>query len=422
MRELQRSLGLGHGVALYAGSVLGTGVLVLPGIAAETAGPASLLAWGALIVLSVPLALTYAAISVQRPDAGGFSDAIERAFGPKWGAVAGWLFLGQTPTGTVVAALIAGQCAASVVGGGDDVALAFGAGLVAAAYALNFIGLRVSATAQLVTLGVIAAGLAVIVARALPSVEASSFHPFFPRGHSAVGVAAMQLFWAFVGWEAITPLAREFKDPRDIWRASLIAVVVVGVLYLSLAVAVIGTLPGTAAHQAPLVQLAQRVFGAQASRVVGIAGFLLCFIPVNAYVAGTSRLLFALGERRQLPSWFGVVSPSGTPRRALIALGSAAAVALWVTHADHLHTGDLLPVSTSSFLATYVLSMAAAVKLLEPPLSRFALGSLVACVAVLFFVGPLIVWLLAVAGAALVYQRIAATRPALHGAPEPSEP
>ena len=409
MRELQRSVGLWQGVALYAGSVLGTGVLILPGVAARTAGPASLLAWLALIVLSVPLALTYAAISVQRPDAGGFSDAIERAFGPRWGAVAGWLFVAQTPTGTVVAALIAGQCAASVTGGGNDTALLFGAALVAAAYALNFIGLRVSALAQLVTLGVIAAGLALIVARALPEVRLTSFTPFFPHGHSAVGLASVELFWAFVGWEAITPLAREFRDPRDIWRASIVAVVVVGALYLSLAVAVIGT--GAAASDAPLVLLAARVFGAQASRVVGIAGYLLCFIPVNAYVAGTSRLVFALGERRQLPSWFGTLSPSGIPRRALLALGAAAAIALWVAHLGQLDTARLLPISTSSFLATYVLSMAAAIRLLRAPLSHAAGVSLVACVIVLFFVGPLLLWLGVVAGAALLYQWVASTRP-----------
>ena len=70
MPSLQKSLGLTHGVALYVGSVLGTGVLVLPAIAVKTAGPASLLAWLALILLSLPMALAYAALSVQRATAG----------------------------------------------------------------------------------------------------------------------------------------------------------------------------------------------------------------------------------------------------------------------------------------------------------------------------------------------------------------
>jgi amino acid transporter len=180
MTELRRTLGLWHGVGLYVGAVLGTGVLVLPAIAADTAGPASVLVWLGLVVLSAPLALTYAALARQRPDAGGFSDAIERAFGPRAGAVAGWLFLAQVPTGTTIVALIAGDYAASCLGRGPEVGRLLGGALVLAAYAVNFAGLRVSAAAQLATLGIIAAGIVFIVGRSLPAVEASAFTPFMP--------------------------------------------------------------------------------------------------------------------------------------------------------------------------------------------------------------------------------------------------
>lgn len=70
----------------------------------------------------------------------------------------------------------------------------------------------------------------------------------------------------------------------------------------------------------------------------------------------------------------------------------------------------MLPFSTSSFLATYVLSMAAAVKLLRPPMSGLAALSLVACVGMLAFVGPLLGWIAAVTLAALLYQRFVASR------------
>ncbi|WP_224367570.1 APC family permease [Hyalangium versicolor] len=409
-QEARRTLGVWHGVALYVGSVLGTGVLVLPAIAADTAGPASLLAWAALLVLSGPLALTYAALSIQRPDAGGFSDAIERAFGRRWGGVAGWLFLAQVPTGTVVVALIAGQYGASAFGGGPMMVAGLGIGLVVLGYTLNYVGLRVSAMAQLVTLGVIATGLALIVGRALPHVEPHAFTPFFSRGPAAVGLAAVQLFWAFVGWEAITPLAREFRNPRDIWRSSVLSVAIVGVLYLGLAVAVIGTRAhgSSGGSIAPLVLLAERVSGTRASTVVGIAGFLLSFIPLNAYIAGTSRLMFALGERGQLPRWLGVMSPDGTPRRAIVALGLIVGAALVAALAWHAGLDDLLPLSTSSFIATYVLSMAAAVRLLRGPILYAAIVSLAACVGILLFVGPLIGWIAGVSACALAYQSLSA--------------
>lgn len=409
MTEPKRTVGLWQGVALYSGSVLGTGVLVLPAIAARTAGPGSLFAWLALVVLSAPMALTYAALSVQQPDAGGFSGAIERAFGPRWGAVAGWLFICQVPNGAVVAALIAGESLASVVGGGPGTALALGAGLVAMAFVLNAAGLQFSATAQLVTLGVIAAGLTLIVGRALPEVQASAFTPLLPHGPGAVGVAAVQLFWAFVGWEAITPLAREFKNPRDIWRASIISVVGVGLLYLTLAVAVIGTrVAEGSAHQAPLVQLAARVFGSSAAVVVGVAGFLLSFIPVNAYVAGTSRLVAALAERRQLPQSLAVRTPAGAPLRALAALATFSALAFVVALVAGLGIADMLPFSSAAFVATYVLSMAAAVRLLRAPLSHAAVVSLAACTVVFTYVGRMLAWVALVAACAAAYQWFAA--------------
>jgi amino acid efflux transporter len=411
-QPLRRTLGLWQGVALYVGSVLGTGVLVLPGIAAETAGPASVLAWLGLVLLSLPMALTYAALSRQRPDAAGFSDAIERAFGPRWGAVAGWLFLAQSPIGAAVVALIAGEYGASALGGGQNAAIVLGTGLIVFAYVLNSVGLRVSAMAQLVTLAVIVIGLALIVGRALQDVEAQAFTPFFSQGPAAVGLASVQLFWAFVGWEAITPLAREFRDPRDIWRASLLSVGVVGLVYLPLAIATVGMGAHAAAAgaQTPLVLMAGSVFGPNASRVVGIAGLLLSFIPVNAYVAGTSRLAFALGQRRQLPAWLGVTDAFGTPQRALWSLFTVSMLALSVSFFFKLRIADLLPFSTSSFLATYVLSMAAAVRLLRAPLAHAAIVSLVACTVVFFFVGTLLAWVAGVAACALVYQRLAQAR------------
>jgi amino acid efflux transporter len=406
------TLGLWEGAALYVGAVLGTGMLVLPAVAAETAGPASVLAWIALVMISFPLALTYAALSRDRPDSAGFAGAIERAFGPEWGAVAGWLFLAQLPTGSVIAALIAGEYGASLIGGGRVAAFALGGGLVCLAYLLNVAGLRVSTRAQILSLAAITMGMTVIVGRALGHLDTAAFLPVAPHGTAAIGLAAVQLFWAFVGWEAITPLAAEFKDSKDISRASLLAVVIVGVLYVSLAIATVGTHaygPSLAA-ETPLVHMAAGTFGPSAAFVVGAAGFVLSFAPVNAYTAGMSRLVCALGRRRQLPAWLGVASASGTPRRALAAMGIPCALAAVVVYTRGWGIADLLPLSTSSFIATYVLSMAAAVRLLRPPLRYAAVVSLAACTVILFFVGPLLAWLAGIAACSLAYQRLVTFR------------
>ena len=76
-------LGVTQGAALTLGAVLGTGVISLPALAARAAGPASLVAWLALVLLSVPLATTFAALGARYPDGGGVSTYARRAFGAR---------------------------------------------------------------------------------------------------------------------------------------------------------------------------------------------------------------------------------------------------------------------------------------------------------------------------------------------------
>src|SRR3954454_8754426 len=70
-----------QGAAMTIGAVLGTGVISLPALAVAAAGPASLLAWAALLLLSIPLALTFAALGARYPDGGGVSTYARKAFG-----------------------------------------------------------------------------------------------------------------------------------------------------------------------------------------------------------------------------------------------------------------------------------------------------------------------------------------------------
>src|SRR5919108_3905470 len=241
-QELRRSIGLRAAVALYCGAVLGSGILVLPGTAAETAGPASLVAWLLLGVLSIPLAATFAALARRDPVAGGFSAYIVRAFGPHVGRVAGWLFLAQVPTGATFVTLLAASYLGAPFGVGRDGSFAIAAAVLVLAYALNLLGLRLAGAVQFAATAGVLVLVGVVVIAAAPRVSGSAFVPFAPFGWSAVGVAATQLFWAFVGWEAITPLAQEFRDPaRDVRRASFLSVGIVAVIYLSLAAVTVGT-------------------------------------------------------------------------------------------------------------------------------------------------------------------------------------
>src|SRR6266487_1526423 len=100
------SLGPLRGAALYVGALIGPGLLLVPALAAQTAGAASIVAWVALIVLSAPLAITFAALGVRHPVAGGVAAYVREGIGADAAAVTGGWFL---------AAVVLGSPAVSVI-------------------------------------------------------------------------------------------------------------------------------------------------------------------------------------------------------------------------------------------------------------------------------------------------------------------
>jgi len=213
-------LSVSQGAAVSTGAVLGTGVISLPALGAQVAGPASLVAWVALVVLAAPLALTFAALGARYADAGGVSTYVRRAFGDRLAAAVGWTFFFAVPIGAPAAAMMA----AGYVGG--PAVLTTGA-LIVTVVVLNAFGLRVSGRVQLGLAAVLAALLVVATVAALPHARLSNLEPFAPHGWAAVAPAAAVLVWGFAGWEAVTSLAGEFRDPaRDVPRATVIALAV----------------------------------------------------------------------------------------------------------------------------------------------------------------------------------------------------
>ena len=77
----RHSLGVVRGAALYVGALIGPGLLLVPALAVQAAGAASIIAWGALLVLSAPLAITFAALGVRHPVAGGVSAYVREGLG-----------------------------------------------------------------------------------------------------------------------------------------------------------------------------------------------------------------------------------------------------------------------------------------------------------------------------------------------------
>ncbi|MBM2615307.1 amino acid permease [Actinoplanes sp. LDG1-06] len=391
-------LSLAQGTALCVGAVLGTGVISMPALAAEVAGPASLVAWIALIVLSAPLALTFAALGGRHPDGGGVSTYVRLAFGPRAGAAIGWTFFFAVPLGAPAAAAFAGGYVADILGGGRATTLLTFLAIVSAVFTMNWFGVRVSGRVQLVLTGVLAALLLVTVITALPHADLGNLTPFAPHGWSGVGSAAAVLVWGFAGWEAVSSLAASYRNPsRDVPRATAVAVVLVGVLYLAVAfVSVVVLGPALASSEAPLADLLAAGVGGPVRILTAVVAVLLTVGAVNAYLAGASQLGAALTRDGALPVWMG-----RSPRRALLTIFVLSLVSAVLPLS--LHTALLLV--TGCFTLVYVIGTAAALRLLPAGRWRVVAGTaFVAVVALLGLNGAPALLSLVIVGASLAYQ------------------
>lgn len=406
-------IGLGQAVALYVGAVLGAGVLVLPGQAAALAGPASLLAWLFLGMLGLPLALTFAALATAYPDAGGIATYATKAFGPVAGGVAGWFYFVAVAIGHVVVPLTGGYYIAVALGRDDDFAFLAAAAVLAIACAANLAGLRLSGRLQLVVAAGVALLLLIATLVAVPHVEADAFTPFAPNGLSGVGQAAVVLFFAFAGWEAVAHLAGEFDDVRrDLRRATVITVVVVLVLYLGVAFAVVATASyGTEAMDRTSVGIVLgEGVGVSAKTAAGVLAFVISLGTTNAFMASVSRLGYALGRDGWMPRAMGSRSTNGAPVVGILVVTACGAGGLVLAYLSGRGAEDVVGMPAALVLVTYLIGTAAGVRLLSGRSRLYAGAAFVLTALIAPFAAAYIVVPIVVGGAAVGYRLVTRRR------------
>jgi amino acid efflux transporter len=383
--SVARMLGVTRGAALYVGALVGPGLLLVPSLAVQAAGPASILAWAALLALSAPLAITFAALGVRHPVAGGVSAYVRAAFGDTAAAVTGAWFMTAVLLGGPAVALIGGYYVADLTDSGTTVAVVVGLAMYGTVLLANAIGLRVSSGFQLALSAVLVGVVAVAVAVALPTRATHNWTPFAPHGWWAVGTAANILMWLFIGWEAMAQLAGDFRNPaRDLPRAMALAFAVITVLYGALAVATVVVSAG-GGSRVPLADLIAVGFGRAGRDATAVLAVALTMGTMNVYTGASAKLAAALASERALPSWLAGDAHRSIPRRPLLVLAATGACFLLLLAAGISSTADLIRATSACFIAVYVLALASAARMLTGHLRAAALIALaLVCVVAVF--------------------------------------
>lgn len=388
-----KTLGLPQIVALYVGSVIGSGVLLIPGLAAEKAGPASILAWLVMSILVVPMAITMGLLSARYPSAGGVSTFVRNAYGDRFGNMTGWFFLLSVPMGAPILSVTGANYLGVLLHWGDTQVYAAAALMLIAVLSMNVLGMHVAARVQTIVVSLIISILILAVVAALPHASANNFVPFAPNGWLSVIQAAGLLFWCFIGWEAVTHLSEEFVDPaKNAIRGVLWSAGIVALLYFSVAMLTVATHSyGIGISAASLSVMIQLSLGPVGGWIVAVTALFICIAAANAYIGAASRIAYSLAQEKVAPRWFGALHPKyRTPIGGLLFLALCFAVVLGVLYVRWIDLSRLIELPNASFIATYIGGCLAGTRLLKD--SRT--GRIASWTSLLFTVGlyPFLGW------------------------------
>jgi amino acid efflux transporter len=382
------TIGLLRGSSLYVAAVLGTGILVLPSLAARVAGPASLLSVVAILLLSIPLAGTFAALASRYPDAGGVATFVQLALGQTAARAAGYFFFFGVAIGAPVVSLLAGEYVVAVVGGPTWLVTVIAVFVYLPPFIVNAFGVRVSGSLQLALTAVLLVVVIGVVAVSLPHASTARLSPFLPHGWVGVGTGISLFVWAFAGWEAVTHIAGEFKNPRrTIPLATGIAIATVGISYLALQYVTVTVLGSSDTSSVPLLGLVASSAPGYGPWIIAVIALIVAMGVLNAYIAAFAKLGAALGRDGHLPSWIAKGAESGgIPRRALLLVGFVALVYFVLIASFGVDLTPFILIHTSCMVAIYALGMVAAVRLLK----RWSAGWWMAVISVVLVAGLLV--------------------------------
>jgi APA family basic amino acid/polyamine antiporter len=390
--RLARVLGPVQLTMLGVGAVIGTGIFVLTGqAAAANAGPAIVVSMVLAGLTSVLAALCYSEFASTVPVAGsaytyayatlgefvawiiGWDLILEYALGAATVAV-GWsgtlvTLLGQLGLG-FPALLSAAPGTVVPVGGGDPVTAVFNLPAVLITIVVTLIlagGVRESASVNAAIVFVKVGVVLVVIAAGAQFVDVANWHPFVPpnTGHfgeygwSGVLRGAGVIFFAYIGFDAVSTSAQEARNPqRDVPRALLASLGICTLLYILVSGVIVGLVPYRQMlnEPAPLVVAFEAAAGRAAGTPwAGIMSATRLLVTIGA-LAGLSsvmlvmmlaqpRIFMAMSKDGLLPAWAGKVHPRfRTPYVSTLVTGAAVAVAAGVTPIATL--GNLVSIGT----------------------------------------------------------------------------
>lgn len=337
--NMKRTLGWKQLAALGVGAIVGAGVFSVIGVVAATqAGPAVSVSFVVAALVALLAALAYSELAAMIPLGGSAYTYTYAAGGELFAWLVGWALILSYGIGN---AAVASSFSDNLTGLFGSVGLIVpdawsatpGAGGIFDVPAFLVIMLitlillrpiKESAAANAILVAVKVGVLLLFLAVALPRVEASNLTPFAPFGTGGIFAGAALIFFAFLGFDAISTAAEEVKDPqRDLPKGIIGSLVIVTGLFIFIALAVTGVTSYLELNNGEPLAVALRAAGMPGlGAVMNLGGLVATVSVLLVFQLGTTRVILALARDGLIPKGLATLSAKhGTPNRLTLISG-----------------------------------------------------------------------------------------------------
>jgi basic amino acid/polyamine antiporter, APA family len=342
--QLKRSLGTLDVIMLGVGVIVGTGIFVLTGVAAaKYAGPALMLSFLIASITCGFVSMAYSELAAMVPVAGSSYAYAYASVGEFFAWLVGWNIVLEY---TVGASAVAGGWSAYVVGllksAGIELSKTWTAvpadgGLVNLPAMLITLfltyllirGVHESATVTKLLVFIKLIAIFIFLFLAGPSVDTANWEPFMPFGFAGVSAGAAFIFFAYLGFDAISTAAEETKNPsRDMPLGIIGSLIVCTVLYISVTAVMTGNVPYEELNNAEPVAYVLRALGYRfGSALVGTGAVAGLTTVLLVMMYAQTRAFFSMSRDGLIPQSICKIHPRyATPHRITIMVGCTVAV------------------------------------------------------------------------------------------------
>jgi len=338
---LRRVLGPIDLMLLGIGCIIGTGIFVLTGVAAVNhAGPAVIASYAVAGVACTLAAICYSEFATMLPISGSAYSYAYATLGELVAWIIGWdLILEYALAASAVAVGWSGYVRDILSGFGLTIPNAIAGapgtvpggvfnlpacGILLVITTLLVIGIRESARTNAVIVAIKVFVVGFVIVAGLGYVQPANWSPFAPFGWNGIMAGAATVFFAYIGFDAVTTAAEEARHPeRDMTIGILGSLGVCTVLYLMVAAVVTGMVPLSAIDTSAPVAQAFRAHGLSAAAGLISAGAIAGLTSVLlVLLLGQSRIFFSMSRDGLLPPIFSHVHARfGTPHLSTILVG-----------------------------------------------------------------------------------------------------